>query len=62
MSSEKTVHPQIPERQAQIITRHPVGRVGTQAEIAEAGVWLCSDATSFVTGHTMTIDGGYVAQ
>jgi NAD(P)-dependent dehydrogenase (short-subunit alcohol dehydrogenase family) len=51
-----------PERQAQIIAREPIGRVGTPEEIAEAVVWLCSDATSFVTGHTMTVDGGYVAQ
>jgi len=27
-----------------------------------AVVWLCSDAASFVTGHTMTVDGGHVAQ
>jgi NAD(P)-dependent dehydrogenase (short-subunit alcohol dehydrogenase family) len=51
-----------PERQAQIIARHPIGRLGTPEEIAEAVVWLCSDAASFVTGHTMTVDGGYVAQ
>jgi NAD(P)-dependent dehydrogenase (short-subunit alcohol dehydrogenase family) len=50
-----------PARQAQITAR-PMGRVGTPEEIAEAVVWLCSDATSFVTGHTMTVDGGYVAQ
>jgi NAD(P)-dependent dehydrogenase (short-subunit alcohol dehydrogenase family) len=31
-------------------------------EIAESVVWLCSDAASFVTGHAMTADGGYVAQ
>jgi NAD(P)-dependent dehydrogenase (short-subunit alcohol dehydrogenase family) len=31
-------------------------------EIAEAVVWLCSDAASFVTGHAMSVDGGYVAQ
>jgi NAD(P)-dependent dehydrogenase (short-subunit alcohol dehydrogenase family) len=31
-------------------------------EIAEAVVWLCSDAASFVTGHAMAVDGGYVAQ
>jgi NAD(P)-dependent dehydrogenase (short-subunit alcohol dehydrogenase family) len=30
--------------------------------VAEAVVWLCSDAASFVIGHTMTVDGGYVAQ
>jgi NAD(P)-dependent dehydrogenase (short-subunit alcohol dehydrogenase family) len=46
----------------QIIARHPVGRMGQPEEIAEAVVWLCSDAASFVTGHTMTVDGGYVAQ
>jgi NAD(P)-dependent dehydrogenase (short-subunit alcohol dehydrogenase family) len=39
-----------------------MGRVGTPEEIAEAVVWLCSDAASFVTGHTMTVDGGHVAQ
>ena len=35
---------------------------GTPEEVAETVVWLCSDAASFVTGHTMTLDGGYVAQ
>jgi NAD(P)-dependent dehydrogenase (short-subunit alcohol dehydrogenase family) len=48
--------------EAQIVARHPVGRMGKPEEIAEAVVWLCSDAASFVTGHTMTVDGGYVAQ
>jgi NAD(P)-dependent dehydrogenase (short-subunit alcohol dehydrogenase family) len=51
-----------PEMEAQIVARHPVGRMGRPEEIAEAVVWLCSDAASFVTGHTMTVDGGYVAQ
>lgn len=51
-----------PERRARIITSEPMGRVGTPEEIAEAVVWLCSDAASFVTGHTMTVDGGFVAQ
>jgi len=40
----------------------PVGRIGQPEEIAEAIVWLCSDAASFVTGHALAIDGGYVAQ
>jgi NAD(P)-dependent dehydrogenase (short-subunit alcohol dehydrogenase family) len=44
------------------ITARPIGRVGTPEEVAEAAVWLCSDAASFVTGHTMTVGGGYVVQ
>jgi NAD(P)-dependent dehydrogenase (short-subunit alcohol dehydrogenase family) len=51
-----------PERRARVIASEPVGRIGKPEEIAEAVVWLCSDAASFVTGHTMTVDGGYVAQ
>jgi NAD(P)-dependent dehydrogenase (short-subunit alcohol dehydrogenase family) len=51
-----------PEMEAEIVSRHPVGRMGEPEEIAEAVVWMCSDAASFVTGHAMTVDGGYVAQ
>ncbi len=51
-----------PDMEAQIVSRHPIGRMGRPEEIAAAVVWLCSDAASFVTGHTMTVDGGYVAQ
>jgi NAD(P)-dependent dehydrogenase (short-subunit alcohol dehydrogenase family) len=50
------------ERLERIIATEPIGRVGEPQEIAEAVVWLCSDAASFVTGHTMTVDGGMVAQ
>jgi NAD(P)-dependent dehydrogenase (short-subunit alcohol dehydrogenase family) len=39
----------------------PVGRMGSPAEVAEAIVWLCSDAASFVTGHAMAVDGGWIA-
>jgi NAD(P)-dependent dehydrogenase (short-subunit alcohol dehydrogenase family) len=47
-----------PEMEAQIVGRHPIGRMGRPEEIAEAVVWLYSDAASFVTGHTMTVDRG----
>lgn len=41
---------------------HPIGRLGRPEEIANAVVWLCSSEASFVTGHALTIDGGWVAQ
>jgi NAD(P)-dependent dehydrogenase (short-subunit alcohol dehydrogenase family) len=40
----------------------PVGRKARPGEIAEAVVWLCSDAASFVTGCSMSVDGGLTAQ
>jgi len=36
--------------------------MGLPQEVAEAAVWLCSNAASFVTGHAMVVDGGLVAQ
>ncbi len=36
----------------------PMGRSGRPEEIAEAAAWLCSDASSFVTGHALVADGG----
>jgi len=39
----------------------PIGRLAEPGEIAEAIVWLCSDAASFVTGHAMAVDGGVLA-
>ena len=44
------------------VEQEPVGRLGESGEIAEAVAWLCSDAASFVTGHIMPVDGGFVAQ
>ncbi len=41
------------------IEKHPIGRPGVPEEIAESVVWLCSDDASFVTGHAMSVDGGY---
>ena len=52
-------HPRVVEKMA---AAQPVGRLGQPEEIAEAAVWLCSDAASFVTGHPMPVDGGYMAQ
>lgn len=41
---------------------HPVGRIGQPEEVASAVVYLSSPAASFITGTTLTIDGGYTAQ
>jgi len=51
-----------PEVEAVIIALEPIGRLGKPEEIAEAVVWLCSDAASFVTGVPLPVDGGWVAQ
>jgi A-factor type gamma-butyrolactone 1'-reductase (1S-forming) len=41
---------------------HPVKRIAEPIEIAEAALWLCSDRSSFVIGHTMLVDGGFTIQ
>jgi NAD(P)-dependent dehydrogenase (short-subunit alcohol dehydrogenase family) len=38
------------------------GRIGNPEEAAEAIVWMCSDAASYVTGHSMIVDGGLTAR
>jgi len=45
-----------------LTTFHPIGRLGRVEEVAEAVLWLCSDKASFVTGHSMMIDGGFTAR
>ncbi len=46
----------------QIFASEPMYRMGKPEEIAEAVLWLSSEASSFVTGLPMPVDGGYVAQ
>ncbi len=46
----------------QLAGMHPIGRLGRPEEISEAVLWLCSDKASFVTGLTLTADGGWTAQ
>jgi NAD(P)-dependent dehydrogenase (short-subunit alcohol dehydrogenase family) len=47
---------------AKVASGLPVKRMGTPEEVAEAVVWLASDAASFVVGQTLVVDGGFLAQ
>jgi NAD(P)-dependent dehydrogenase (short-subunit alcohol dehydrogenase family) len=51
-----------PELRGLMEAGHPVGRLGRPGEVADAVVWLVSDASSFVTGQPILVDGGYTAQ
>jgi NAD(P)-dependent dehydrogenase (short-subunit alcohol dehydrogenase family) len=45
-----------------LVNMSPAGRKGRPEEIAQAAIWLCSTKASFVNGHTLVVDGGYVIQ
>lgn len=45
-----------------LMSGEPVGRLGQPEEIAESVLWLCSDSSSFVIGHSLVVDGGWVVQ
>lgn len=51
-----------PEGEAPWGAMHPLGRIATPEEVAEAVVWLCSDRSSFITGVALPVDGGHLAQ
>ncbi|MBM3947737.1 MAG: SDR family oxidoreductase [SAR202 cluster bacterium] len=53
---------QFPGSKEEMLKTVPLGRYGQPEEIAEAVVWLCSDAASFVHGHPMVVDGTFTAQ
>ena len=50
-----------PAFKASIVSRIPLGRVGGTGDLAGAALFFCSDASSFVTGQILGIDGGLTA-
>ncbi len=51
-----------PEAEADFISQIPMGRIADAEEIAEGALWLCSDASSFTTGHVLALEGGSISQ
>lgn len=51
-----------PEAEAGRVALLPIGRMGTPAEVADAILWLSSDAASYIVGHNLSTDGGFVAR
>ena len=54
------LHPD-PNIQAEMVNYIPMGRLGEPAELAGTVVYLASEASNFVTGHVLLVDGGYTA-
>jgi NAD(P)-dependent dehydrogenase (short-subunit alcohol dehydrogenase family) len=50
---EETMH--------RVLAYHPLGRIGTSRDVAEAAFFLASDAASFISGTTLVVDGGMTA-
>jgi len=48
-------------RGQELLMRTPIGRFGRTEELVGAAVYLCSDAASYVSGHTLVVDGGFLA-
>lgn len=49
-------------RSAEILGRIPAGRWGSPEDLAGAAIFLCSDAAAYVNGHTLVVDGGWLAR
>lgn len=44
-----------------VLSLHALGRFGRPAEVADAVLWMCSERSSFMTGHALVLDGGFLA-
>jgi NAD(P)-dependent dehydrogenase (short-subunit alcohol dehydrogenase family) len=60
-ASVRQAEASFPQVVAGLVALHPMGRMGTEEEIAGAALWLCSPAAGFVTGAPLQVDGGFLA-
>jgi len=51
-----------PDRERALVAGEPIGRMGAPGEVADAVLWLCSEAATFVTGAAIPVDGGWTAR
>ncbi len=51
-----------PELKSLMVSQQPMDRLAEAEEVARVVVWLCTDEASFITGHPLPIDGGYLAR
>jgi 2-deoxy-D-gluconate 3-dehydrogenase len=51
-----------PARSKEILARIPLGRWGLPSDLAGPVVFLASDASAYITGHSLAVDGGWLAR
>jgi NAD(P)-dependent dehydrogenase (short-subunit alcohol dehydrogenase family) len=44
-----------------LVSQHPIGRMASEDEVAQAALWLCSEGAAYVTGAPLAVDGGFLA-
>jgi NAD(P)-dependent dehydrogenase (short-subunit alcohol dehydrogenase family) len=51
----------MPEAVRALVAEHPMGRMASEEEVANAVLWLCSPGAGYVTGAAIAVDGGFLA-